>query len=429
VLSRYEYGAGIGLADSSRELHEALTLACVNEGRGDRKKGGSVSSIVIHEVDSAGTSAQTIASLASSRLAVGPGTTLGELARAIDRHPTVLAVGVVDDDDRPTGLIERDELFALLGKQYGRELFGSKPVSSIVKTVRCFRADLSIMNVADALAEEMRAPRSGFYLLADASGRFAGVISTRDLLIHLSEMTRRDIALARRIQTSIVSENVDMDAGHLEVSCRSAAAKDVGGDFYVARRLSGRRTLLGVCDVSGKGIAASLITAVLGGFFDGYTGDTAMSGFVRRLNRYLHETFALEFFVTGILCSIDEETGETTICNLGHSYMIVTEPRGQFLLGSRKSNPPLGVSPEIVPVTRSFLLRDGCRFFIFTDGVVEQTDSRGEEYSLRRLWRLLECQRGAAPAEVSAAVAADLSAFRGHEPQKDDTTWIAVRWR
>jgi sigma-B regulation protein RsbU (phosphoserine phosphatase) len=73
-------------------------------------------------------------------------------------------------------------------------------------------------------------------------------------------------------------------------------AKEVGGDFYMVKRLDDRRVLLCLCDVSGKGIAASLVTAVLGGIFDTYTAVSSLQVFLKGLNRYIIETFQLRYF-------------------------------------------------------------------------------------------------------------------------------------
>ena len=123
-------------------------------------------------------------------------------------------------------------------------------------------------------------------------------------------------------------------------------ANEVGGDFYLFKRLVDGRFLVAICDVSGKGIAASLITAVLGGFFDGYTTSNTMKSFVRRLNRYLYDTFRLEYFITGIIIELDEDTGEATVCDMGHSYMLIMQgakaPASRF----RGRQPPTGGFPQ-----------------------------------------------------------------------------------
>lgn len=383
---------------------------------------------VLGEAAPGARSAQAISTLAASRTFASAETAIEDLADAMEGDSELFAVGVVDDAGAPTGLVLRSELFAQLGRPYGREFYKRKPVSTLAQKTRVFRDDLNILSVADMLARELREPHSSFYLLADTTGRFSGVFSTRNLLVHLSDITARDIALARRIQTSIVQERHEAAGGKLAVACASTTAKEVGGDFYLVKKLDDARHLVAVCDVSGKGIAASLITSVLGGFFDGYEATTAMKEFVARLNRYIHDTFQLEFFVTGIIATFDERTGETVLCNLGHSYLLLMEGGTLFRLGQSMANPPLGINPDLVPLSRGFHLKPGALIVFFTDGVVEQTNARGEEYSPRRLWAHLKKSGSLPPREISESLSADLATFRTNEPQKDDMTWVILRY-
>ena len=140
---------------------------------------------------------EAVGKIASSRIFIPQETEISALAAAMDKDPGIFAVGVVDGEGAPLGLVLRRELFDLLGKPYGREYYKKKPVSMVMKNARVFRDDHSILGVADSLPGEMRGPTSTHYLLADMAGRFSGVFSTKDLLIYLSDITGRDIALTQ----------------------------------------------------------------------------------------------------------------------------------------------------------------------------------------------------------------------------------------
>jgi sigma-B regulation protein RsbU (phosphoserine phosphatase) len=372
---------------------------------------------------------EVVAKLSQSAIFVQKDEEIDALAAAMDKAPALFAVGVVDDENVPVGLILRQELFDLLGKPYGREFYKKKPISAVMKESRIFRDDLSIFGVADLLKDEVRRLDDTYYLLTNVSGQFSGIFSTKNLLVYLSDTTARDIALARRIQSAIVKERDRFEDPRCSVLCYSRMAKEVGGDFYLVKRLNANRIFLSVCDVSGKGIAASLITAVLGGVFDTYTGAQGLSVFLRRLNRYLHDTFRLEYFVTGIFIELDIETGESTICDMGHSYVLVREGGQLFRLGKKTSNPPLGIVENLTPALSSFRFTKGGLAFLFTDGMVEQTNPRGIEYSELRLWRLMKSHPSLGPEELQEMLIGDLDGFRGHQPQSDDLTFLIVNYR
>jgi sigma-B regulation protein RsbU (phosphoserine phosphatase) len=347
----------------------------------------------------------------------------------MDKAPELFAVGVVDEASAPVGLILRRELFDLLGKPYGREFYKKKPISAVMKESRAFRDDLSIIGVADLLKEEVRRLDDTYYLLTNAAGKFSGIFSTKNILIYLSDTTARDIALARRIQAAIVREDDRFEDPRCSVLCHSRMAKEVGGDFYLVKRLSANRILAVVCDVSGKGIAASLITAVLGGIFDTYSGTRSLGPFLRGLNKYLYDTFRMEYFVTGVFVELDCETGESTICDMGHSYVLVREGGQMFRLGKKGTNPPLGISESLDPSLSSYRFKKGGLALLFTDGIVEQTNPQGIEYSERRLWRLIKDKPDRGPDELREALCRDLDSYRAEQPQSDDLTFLILNYR
>ena len=155
------------------------------------------------------------------------------------------------------------------------------------------------------------------------------------------------------------------------------------------KRLVDGRFLVAICDVSGKGIAASLITAVLGGFFDGYTTSNTMKSFVRRLNRYLYDTFRLEYFITGIIIELDEDTGEATVCDMGHSYMLIMQgakaPASRF----RGRQPPAGGFPQPRSRDPGVPPEAGGRGGSLHGRGDRSDQSSGESITERRLWDLL----------------------------------------
>ncbi|HVO40712.1 MAG TPA: SpoIIE family protein phosphatase [Spirochaetia bacterium] len=366
--------------------------------------------------------------LASSRLSVREDEGVNDLAAAMDKAPEIVAVGVVDTEDRPVGLVLRQELFDQLGKPYGRDYFKRKPVSALMRQARSFHEDLNIFAVADTVREELRRTDDTWYLLVDGGGKYSGVFSTKNLLIYLSDTTARDIMLARRLQTAIVRENLSMEDPRCTIVCSSKMAKEVGGDFYLVKRLDDSRTLVGLCDVSGKGIAASLVTAVLGGIFDTYTRESSLREFLTKVNLYLVETFQLEYFVTGVFLELDQATRTATFSDMGHSYVVVMEGGKLFRLSPKAANPPLGVSAALTPAIGTYQFRPGSMALLFTDGIVEQTNREGLEYSQARLYRLLKSHRDLSPSDLKDALSSDFETFRGDQPQGDDLTFVILKY-
>jgi len=383
---------------------------------------------VLERVTPTGLPGEVIGKLASSRYYVSEDASVYSVAENLQRNAGISSVGVVNRERVPVGMVLRQELFDNLGRMHGRDLFKRRLVPEVMKEPKTIRDDLSIVTVADNLRDELKKSTSQYYVLLDGMGRYSGIFSTVDLLIYLSNITAQDISLARRLQTAIVKEHLTFSGRRTTILGFSSMAKEVGGDFYSVKKLADGKLLVAVCDVSGKGIAASLITAVLGGFFDHYHTGNEVKSFARSLNRYIISTFSLEYFVTGIIVEFDEDSGRATICDLGHSYMLVREDGKLKRLASGASNPPLGVLPDFEPVMQTHRLKPGSQIVLFTDGVVDQTDRMGRSYSEQRLWGLLRGLGDLEPRELASRLTGELASFRGEAPQRDDITFVVMEY-
>ena len=384
---------------------------------------------ILHQTPSVPQQGDLIGKIASNRWSVAANAEVYALAAAMDKSADIQAVGVVDDHGAPLGLISRKHLFDHLGKLYGRDLYKRKQVSELLQPARAFRDDLNVFVASEQLRDDLQRMDDTWYVLVDARGRYSGVFSSKNLLIYLSETTARDLALARRLQSAIVHEGLELDRPGFTLACYSKMAKEVGGDFYLVKELDEKRLLLALCDVSGKGIAASLVTAVLGGVFDTYSSHTSLKVFLKRLSHYLYETFRLDYFVTGVFMEFDLERGEATICDMGHSYLLVMRGKSLLRAGARALNPPLGVAPDTTPVLSSARLGAGDLIVLFTDGLVDQRNVNGAEYSENRLWKMLRTSAELPVQEIRDALSADCERYREGQPQGDDLTFMMLRFR
>ena len=175
--------------------------------------------------------------------------------------------------------------------------------------------------VSEELREEMKLQKETFYAILDQKKRFAGVFSTRGLLIHMSEQNRKDMTLAREVQNSMVKSRHNVLAFGLEVASSFTPAQGVGGDFYMTWKVSENNWVIMLCDVSGKGVAASIVTAMLYGITRTYDFTKGLKTFVRDLNAMIFDTFRGDRFLTGIFMIYNEETGKVVVLDMGHSYL------------------------------------------------------------------------------------------------------------
>ncbi|MFC8919654.1 serine/threonine-protein phosphatase [Streptomyces sp. WAC05374] len=162
---------------------------------------------------------------------------------------------------------------------------------------------------------------------------------------------------------------------HHEMALRPAGGQSFSGDFVVAARTNGGRTLeVVLTDVSGKGMDAGSRALLLSGAFGGLLGSLPPHGFLPAANGYLLRQDWDEGFATSIHLVLDLESGDYELLSAGHL------PALQLHAGSGRweekagEGPLLGVydGAEFHPVKGS--LRPGDVLMLFTDGLVEAAD-------------------------------------------------------
>lgn len=159
---------------------------------------------------------------------------------------------------------------------------------------------------------------------------------------------------------------------HSEMALRPAGGQSFSGDFVVAARTNGGRTLeVVLTDVSGKGMDAASRALLLSGAFGGLLGSLPPHGFLPAANGYLLRQDWEEGFATSIHLVLDLDSGDYELLSAGHL------PALQLHAGSGRweeksgEGPLLGVYDGAQFDSCKGSLAPGDVLMLFTDGLVE----------------------------------------------------------
>jgi phosphoserine phosphatase RsbU/P len=239
-----------------------------------------------------------------------------------------------------------------------------------------------------------------------------------------------ELALARRIQLALLPPSLPQLAGW-ELYGGNTPSRGVSGDYFaVAPRTAGdggRECVLMVADVSGKGMAASLLTASLQAFSAGPIEDgLPPEEICAKLSRLLYGRTPPEKYATAFIGALALDSGALRYANAGHNPPLLARAAG----GVEELGPtgaPLALLAVAEYGAALALLSPGDRLLIYTDGIVEAADPEGEEYGLARLAALCGRHCQASCAELAQALDADLAAFTRGVPFADDRTLVMAR--
>jgi sigma-B regulation protein RsbU (phosphoserine phosphatase) len=371
---------------------------------------------------------QAVSKIAAERSYTHVDVPVLDLFGALAKKESANAVGVVDDALTCRGIVVKKEFFALLSRPYARDVMKNRFVGEVMTEAASFHCDANIFTVAEQLAERVKRPDVEYFTLTDDDGAFRGVFSTQDVLMYLSEITQNDIDLARKIQQRLVKESDCVAGRTFEIATVSESAKGVGGDFYHIKKYDDDGWFVCMCDVAGKGIAASMITAVMWGMMTVYDFRRGIKPIIAMLNNYLIRSFDSEKFVTGVFLDYNERTGVVTVSDMGHSHLGLLRG-GRFLRLSKKGrNIPIGVTLDLEPAATMFQTEKNDLLFILTDGILDQENAAGRKYTYQSIASLLRGHAGEPVEVIRNRLYADFKEFQGSHHLVDDATLAVMKF-
>ena len=347
--------------------------------------------------------------------------TAAALADELGKRPQIEVLALLDSDHHPAGLITREGLFSLLGKPFGREVLGRTQAWELAGQAPVLDWHTSIFSAGNRDGVEA-AP---YRILVDSEGRFRAILSSRDLAEHLSRITEEDIELAGRLQERLEAGNEILSSSLYGFEAWSRLAKGVGGDFWYTKKLEGDAVFFALCDVSGKGVAASLVVSLVWGMLRMYDFQKGLSSLLVSLNEALVATFHLEKYLTGFFGVYDPKTGVLEAADMGHAHALVFRGGRARRLGSNNRNLPIGVEPMLNPLIHRWHLMPGDALFVYSDGIPEQENPAGMELGEQRLAGfVLETLKSGRTLRETLPTALDR--HRGTAPQQDDMSFILL---
>ncbi|MBV8845919.1 MAG: SpoIIE family protein phosphatase [Bryobacterales bacterium] len=244
------------------------------------------------------------------------------------------------------------------------------------------------------------------------------------------EKLRRDLDLAAEVQQRLLPPEPPSN-GAVALAAFMLPARTVGGDYYDFLELDGRGIGIAVADVSGKGVAAGLLMAVVQASLRVISAekDVPLSQLAERMNSFLYRSSGASKYATFFYAQLQSNGRRLRFVNAGHNPPLLahnTEAGIQVTeLGA--GGPPLGLFPKMQYEEAEVELLPGDAMLAFTDGVPEALNEQGEEFGEIRLKELLCASSGSTAEEIAAIVSREVRDWIGAAEQHDDITLVAVK--
>jgi serine phosphatase RsbU (regulator of sigma subunit) len=187
------------------------------------------------------------------------------------------------------------------------------------------------------------------------------------------EFAEKELEIARAVQQRLLPPP-DIERDGYRITARTHGAHIVAGDFYDVVRLADGCIAIAAADVSGKGIAASLIMATCKAMLPFLATTGSAADVMRALNQSLCEQLQRREFVAMLFARFDPATGAAEVVNAGMPDPFLLRADGTLeTLDFRGDRFPLGARRTSAYEATSIRLAAGDRLLAFSDGLPEAT--------------------------------------------------------
>ena len=235
-----------------------------------------------------------------------------------------------------------------------------------------------------------------------------------------------ELAIAREIQTSILPRCVP-EINNLSISAAYLPMTAVAGDFYEFIPIDQRRVGILVADVSGHGVPAALISSMIKVAMQSVvTVADDPAQVLRGLNRILSTELRGQLTSAAYLW-IDTESHGARYSAAGHPPLLLWRDTRGALERIESNGLLFGVTHDSEYPVRYLAIESRDRFLMYTDGMVEAEDARGESFGDRQLEQVVRNNRSQPASELSRQLLSEVQSWqRSPMTQQDDITLILI---
>ena len=264
--------------------------------------------------------------------------------------------------------------------------------------------------------------------LALLAPQIASSVENARLYREVADRERRmdeDLKAASELQALLLPKQAP-DVKGLEMGIGLRPAREISGDMYDFYEHGDDHVVIAFGDVSGKGVAAALFGALLGGLLRSLAPRRRSPAvLLKALNEKLIERKVESRYVALLVMLWHPHSGKMSMANAGALPPMIC--RNGEILKFRAEGVPLGLLEARDYEEIAFQTEPGDTIVLYSDGVPDQLNRRGEEYSRARLSKVVRANCELPAPAITEKIFQDLDKFSAGADAFDDQTLLVIK--
>ncbi len=377
--------------------------------------------------------------------------TIDMIVEMFQEQPDLMAIPV-EYSTGGIGIIDRKTAAAATNTAWKR--LTAKNISDYVSPVSVFLNARDFIEKALTKVSEINRKDGVLYFPVYYNNRtFFGIVSLDDFLERIAKIREQDMQKAFVIQQELLPDPTKIPDLPFRATCWNRMANTLGGDFYqiypvgTAGDSASSKYLISCFDVSGKNVAASLLTIAVGSFFNTmkFMKDkpTHPTTIISLLDEYLQTTVPVGSFITAAICYVDTARKQLYLYNCGHTtvYLLFAEEgaegRRVKIASVKPGLPPLGmgsVKEALAAATdnekpfAAIPIKDDMHLELYSDGFTDMQTEDGIRYDDDRTKEFFINLYSKKDEEVGETIKKTVDDWIGNAMLPDDVTVLDIRF-
>lgn len=247
-----------------------------------------------------------------------------------------------------------------------------------------------------------------------------------------NERYKEELKIAKTVQKSLLPNKLEQDHD-FEISAFSQSADEVGGDYYDTLRVNEHQVALIIADVSGKGTTAAFHMSQMKGIFHSLAQQQLdPKEFMVRANLALVYCLERGSFISATYFVIDTSTKKIYYARAGHCPVLFYRAKDNKAEYLKDKGTALGMikSKDYCNFIDTYQISysEGDMMVLYTDGITEAKDSKGEEFGYDHLRDAVLEVSEKSPKQIQDHLIKKLYMYSGSDQINDDYTTMIVKF-